>query len=333
MSLSSIQTVVFFVIYLAIIRLTTSIFNREDYHDVDLSSCQSVFNYSPSALENNLIYKLPRNHSAYSEPANMVDISLLIASKKGYVSTEEHSYIHWNNVRYFARNNVAVTVPAKSMFSNIMDHARKREDTGCFNKCDKLPPKDPTTNMVDNTNLGLTHGDLIDTMANAVRVLVMRDPYDRLLSAYYNSFEHPGIYVGNCCQVRNGACADNPDGSKHYRSCSLKEFVIQIGKDISNDHVKPQVDASRFGVIYYHHIIRVSTIKDVECLFALIGEKYEGGHNESPNTSIDTEKKASYFDLEMTQIIREVYKDDVMLWKMIQSFPGATRSVMNYLGH
>lgn len=308
-------------------------FNREAYRNVNTSSCSSVVSYNPSQQESSLIYKLPRNNTAYNRPADLIDISGLMAYEKGYSSSPDLSYLNWYHMRYFADNNVAVTVPAKSMFSNIMDHARRRVDTGCFNKCDKLPPKNPKVEKVDNTKLGLTQGDLIDTIVNAKRVLVMRDPFDRLLSAYYNSFEHPGIYVGNCCQVKDGACADNKDGRKNYKSCSLKEFVLQIGRDTSNDHVQPQIDSSHYGMIYYHYIIRVSSLADVECLFALIGEQYEGGHNESPNTSIDVKEKAAYFDQEMAQVIRRVYSHDILLWKVIQSLPGATPSVMNYIAY
>lgn len=320
------------VINLTLIRYVFG-FNSKAYHNVTLESCNSVITYTPSEKENNLIYKLPRNHSAYDAPAEIIVVPGITVHNKGYSSSPDLSHINWYHVRYFANNNLAVTVPAKSMFSNIMDLSRRREDAQCYNKCDKLPPKDPVTKKLDNPSLALTHGDLIDTIVNAKRVLVMRDPFDRLLSAYYNSFEHPGIYAGNCCQVKKGTCADNVDGKKEYKSCSLKEFIIQLSRDASNDHMRSQIEASHFDVIYYHHIIRVSTMSDVECLFALLGEKYEGGHNESPNSSIDVAQKAGYFDLEMVEIMRTIYRNDILLWKLIQSFPGAKPSVMNYLSY
>jgi len=156
----------------------------------------------------------------------------------------------------------------------------------------------------------------------ASRVAIFRDPFDRSLSAYYNSLDHPGINAGRC---------DNAS------VCSFGEWVDEIKVDgqFTNSHLIDQVSHTMFRNIHYHYVYRLSSSSDMDCFFSLINASDENvqdlSKNPSKNSDLSLVVKAKHFTPAILEKFKIIYSEDIVLWKALQRLPGAKNGLMEIL--
>lgn len=229
-----------------------------------------------------------------------------------------HSYIPWDFTLYFRNPNIAVVNPAKNMFSVMHLIARERNDTACPNGQGSRPGR----NVCD----GNGEGDevRIQEIEHATRILTIRDPFDRILSAYSYAKSELGypINVGGKCP--------------HASVCTFKDWLREVKTHVetlqssANIHVRTQVSSSRLEYVRYHYLIRIGAHMDIYCLFLLLGENFFE-MNMSSNFEVSLEDKAKLFDDEMIEIVRSVYAEDIVLWMMAERTNGLSSSLMDLL--
>ena len=193
---------------------------------------------------------------------------------------------------YSPTTEVMVFAPTKVMHTTIADLLHQHclraigEDK---RKCNFDPRKDRIK--------------LSKLLVNATRVLVMRDPFDRALSAYINSKDTPFIRVGKsrCTSV----------------TCTFGQWVTELKRQglQCNEHFWGQMHSASFAKMNYDYIIRFGVFEDMSCLFQLLNST-ERHINKSENNMLSMQKKIDYFTPEITRTLTELYLEDIMVWKM-----------------
>ena len=240
-----------------------------------------------------------------------------------------NTVINWRYSHFFMNEQITVATSAKAMFSNMHDKI-KEIYPGQIELFANFSARDDPGNVRKYVN----------HIANSTRVVLLRDPFDRLLSAFSNSKVHPGISVGYCCNNEKidehfttpFSCVimDEVKGPMH--PCGLKEFVLEMNKyGLSNSHLAPQYESVNYAQMSYHYVLRINSKADEKCLWELLDMKPDGDHNQSPNHNMELANKAKLFDDEMIEILNRLYEVDIMLWKTVKMFPGAEPSVFDYL--
>jgi len=109
------------------------------------------------------------------------------------------------------------------------------------------------------------HGDLFSQCAaasasfaaqqaavdNLTRVVFLRDPLERAISAYRNSIENQFVYVQHC---------------NSRRQCSFDEWVQALAFNVTatfdNPHFRPQSEIAQLDQMHYHYYLRMSSPLD-----------------------------------------------------------------------
>lgn len=243
--------------------------------------------------------------------------------------TANNNHLYINHVTgYFPKPNVAVVASLKSMYtalasaiyhiSNDLKCPYTRTPTGHI-------PYDYLGTAHENICPGFFRGTtaeqekvLAEKFANATRVLIFRDPFDRALSAYFNSNQQLGINAGNC---------DNAT------VCSFDQWVTQIRHHgiIKNRHFYRQVDESLYTSVDYHYVLRMTSDKDVDCFRNLIQANAIYMSNPSINSELPYATKAKYFTANVVSMLLDIYGSDVSVWKTLQRLPHSKDGLMEYL--
>jgi len=165
--------------------------------------------------------------------------------------------------------------------------------------------------------------EMDEMFLDASRVAIFRDPFDRSLSAYYNSLDHSAINAGRC---------DNAS------VCSFGEWVDEIKVDgrFTNSHLIDQVSHTMFKNIHYHYVYRLSSSSDMDCFFSLINVSDEtvqelALRNPSKNSDLSLVEKAKHFTPTILEKFKIIYSEDIVLWKSLQRLPGAKNGLMEIL--
>jgi hypothetical protein len=161
--------------------------------------------------------------------------------------------------------------------------------------CDVLLPRSDS----------ITHKD-----HNITWVVLVRDPFDKILSSYQNSFNNTAIDNGYC---------------NYLTKCTFDEWMSQIDygfQDVQepyNVHLRTQTDMSGVGVYKsYDHIIRIDNEKDMDFLWDLLRADKNIPHaNPSANSNSDLDKKIEYFSLMNTAIALNHYYRDIVMWERV----------------
>jgi hypothetical protein len=143
------------------------------------------------------------------------------------------------------------------------------------------------------------------------RFVVMRDPFDRLVSAYYNSATNRFIFVGRC---------------KTPKDCTFAEFVAALalekrkrGNLNFNEHFMLQVDIAQFHSMHYHYILRMSCAKHLECIYkGLLNTTQVHANKSARPTSEQAASKESMFTPDVLRTVLELYQRDLDMWKLTE---------------
>lgn len=142
-------------------------------------------------------------------------------------------------------------------------------------------------------------------LTELTRFVIIRDPFDRLVSAYHNSATNQYIHAGRCTSAQN---------------CSFAEFVQAIamkarrsgGSLDFNEHFKLQVDIAAFSSMRYHHVFRMTCPRHVECIYRGLLNSSQVHLNRSPQRVATFEK---LFTSDVLRTFMSLYRRDVDLWR------------------
>jgi hypothetical protein len=161
-----------------------------------------------------------------------------------------------------------------------------------------------------------------ENITRMTRFFVLRDPFERLLSAYHNSATNEFIHVGRCITPKD---------------CTFEEFVnelarhkLEAGNLDFNEHFKPQVEIARFASMHYHYVFRMSCRAHVDCIYrGLLGtslvqlnarEKctptaHRACSAPKPTRKADVIRAEDQFPPHVVRAFMTMYKEDVDVWK------------------
>jgi hypothetical protein len=141
-------------------------------------------------------------------------------------------------------------------------------------------------------------------VANMTRVVFLRDPFDRTLSAYRNSNENRWISVPGCSS---------------RDECTFEKWVDIIAKDpkraFRNNHTRPQVDIAQFDKMHYHYYLRVSSEIDQRFFWNDLVQSGPYHSNSASDASATVEEKMKTIKNETLHKIAQVYKQDMIMWE------------------
>jgi hypothetical protein len=127
------------------------------------------------------------------------------------------------------------------------------------------------------------------------RVLIVRDPFERALSAYANSVTNPFIETQHC---------------KSSAVCTFDEWVNDLPTAMgSNEHFMSQTSVAQFSDMHYHYILRLSSPVDQDFFWnGLLKNKKNAGDVVDGSTTTTAKKKANVSSKNTTGTIRDTYR-------------------------
>jgi len=147
---------------------------------------------------------------------------------------------------------------------------------------------------------------------NYTTILILRDPFERALSAYHNSGTNPHIYTQHC---------------KSFKDCTFDRWVDDIVDQLKpkvppkrtnefggNEHFLPQTRIAQLDEMNYHYLLRMSSRQDLDFFFGLLGldsipEKKNKSKNSNKRTDMPNNRTMSK--------LASVYKEDLILWQSL----------------
>jgi hypothetical protein len=193
-------------------------------------------------------------------------------------------------LQYEPNLNVVVFAPAKALFStthHILGNCHQRATNNCLLSTDKAERR--------------------QRLMKATRIMIIRDPFDRALSAYFNSVNNTYIRVGVRCTAK---------------TCSFLEWMrhLKNGGIYVNEHFWSQVRDSYFAQMHYDYVIRFGVKKDMECLYELLNATTRKHSNPSSNSELSLSEKLKLYTPEIVSIMVELYQLDLSVWRMAKMF-------------
>jgi len=171
--------------------------------------------------------------------------------------------------------------------------------------------KNPNCHEGRSRNNGINEMTDISTMT---RVVVVRDPFERVISAYENAPENRFIYLPKC------------RGGQGYHTCSLWDWVNVIANQteeaMRNEHIKPQTRIAQFDKVHYHYVLRMSSQIDQDFFWKdLLQSKpigTDGKINSKRENSIEAVKeKFDSVTNDTLHLIAELYGEDLAMWAQV----------------
>ena len=145
-------------------------------------------------------------------------------------------------------------------------------------------------------------------LSNMTRLVVFRDPFERLYSAYTNSDTIPDISLQHC----------------HNKSmCTFEEWVVEMTTEPShffrNEHFKPQKEVSQIDAMHYHYFLRLSSKVDQEFFWNTLvqSDKVLNQNQSDKKTNLTTIEVFKTFPRSTLDRIATMYEKDLLLWEQI----------------
>lgn len=215
----------------------------------------------------------------------------------------DRAQVPWFNIIVSKKRKVAVTGIAKAMISSVRAIAnREAAASGCkASRCAEARMNRSLQSEIE--------------ISAYTRAVMLRDPFERLASAYFDSADNPYIAVGAC---------------PSSRACSLDKFVSELWHNWEsarrNEHFTPQAEHARMGAMRYHYVLRMSSAADIACLLeGLLGGSRDTHANQSPGgggsggSARDRRDKlralAGNFTPRAVERAARLYERDVALWR------------------
>lgn len=146
-------------------------------------------------------------------------------------------------------------------------------------------------------------------VSNMTRVVILRDPFERALSAYQNAATNKWISVPGC---------------QGPQQCSFDVWVTRIyryrQRAFRNNHTRPQAQIAQVDRMHYHYYLRMSSPVDQEFFWhELVGQ---GPHwsNPSTNTTHSIRDIMNGIQNETLHRLAQIYHEDLILWERLLQF-------------
>jgi hypothetical protein len=142
-----------------------------------------------------------------------------------------------------------------------------------------------------------------------IRVAFVRDPFERALSAYENSYRNRFIHINRC---------------QNMIVCTFSEWVSELGKNATstfeNEHFLPQVNILQLDQMRYDYIFRLSSPGDQHFFWSILCERHDSlkvniAHHDTNETAVF--KGLEHFTPETFEILAKLYAKDLVLWKKV----------------
>jgi hypothetical protein len=187
------------------------------------------------------------------------------------------------------KKNVAVTIIPKVMCTSIR-HSLSMFDCGDTSRCSEA-----------RKNSKIKHLDV----SNMTRVLFIRDPFERALSAYTNSDINKYISIGRCTSTAH---------------CTFGQWVEAIANNtkiaFENEHFNPQVNIAQMDKMHYNYHLRMSSAVDQEFFWNnLLGMTKSFKKNKSLKNNITLSDKFKSVHLDTFEKLALIYDADLKLWE------------------
>eukprot|EP00544_Gedaniella_sp_CCMP2646_P000414 CAMPEP_0202510266 /NCGR_PEP_ID=MMETSP1361-20130828/53204_1 /ASSEMBLY_ACC=CAM_ASM_000849 /TAXON_ID=210615 /ORGANISM="Staurosira complex sp., Strain CCMP2646" /LENGTH=647 /DNA_ID=CAMNT_0049144525 /DNA_START=92 /DNA_END=2034 /DNA_ORIENTATION=+ len=141
------------------------------------------------------------------------------------------------------------------------------------------------------------------------RVAFVRDPFERALSAYENSYRNRFIHINRC---------------HNMIVCTFSEWVSELGKNATstfeNEHFLPQVNILQLDQMRYDYIFRLSSPGDQHFFWSILCERHDSikvniAHHDTNETAMF--KGLEHLTPETFEILAKLYAKDLVLWKKV----------------
>eukprot|EP00526_Cylindrotheca_closterium_P016319 CAMPEP_0113620190 /NCGR_PEP_ID=MMETSP0017_2-20120614/10278_1 /TAXON_ID=2856 /ORGANISM="Cylindrotheca closterium" /LENGTH=330 /DNA_ID=CAMNT_0000529829 /DNA_START=97 /DNA_END=1089 /DNA_ORIENTATION=+ /assembly_acc=CAM_ASM_000147 len=160
-------------------------------------------------------------------------------------------------------------------------------------------------------------------LTNYTRVILFRDPFERLYSAYSNSDANMYIDLNVC---------------KNTTQCTFREWVEEMYKNVNrafkNEHFQLQKTIAQFPLMHYHYYLRFSSKVDINFFWSSLlksdSVRLNSSHRrrllrllglgQQSSRALKTSKAMeAYRDLDMGTIdmVATIYKEDLELWRWL----------------
>lgn len=227
---------------------------------------------------------------------------------------------HWLIVS--PKLNLAVTFIPKNMCSAIKKAMNTIE-------CHGVP--NPNCAEARKNRYWREHLLLLNSMT---RVLWIRDPFERALSAYQNSQRNLNIFTPTCPSLVNCTFAEWVDDLYHHQMSSWRK--IPGNKRSGNEHFYSQVGIAQLDHVHYHYILRLSSPIDQDFFWkVLLRGAVEpqilnpSNHNTTEDAKLHAQRTYDTLSTQTLEKLYNLYRDDFDLWDTLlhrgtRRIPGET---------
>eukprot|EP00977_Amphora_coffeiformis_P019730 scaffold7415_cov170-Amphora_coffeaeformis.AAC.5 len=152
---------------------------------------------------------------------------------------------------------------------------------------------------------------------NMIRVVFLRDPFERVLSAYYNSDTNRYIKIPKC-------------GSWKKPGCTIEKWVSYLYNQkksaFRNEHFRSQAKIAQFTKMHYNYIFRMSSSIDQDFFWhdlvkskpLVLNQRINSMSTPANTTALQDKVKQKFNNIPDHTILQmlTVYKEDFKLWEM-----------------
>lgn len=217
---------------------------------------------------------------------------LCISKSASTETVADMSLFPWYWSMYSTVHNIIIVAPAKAMHTTIRNVLNHKECSADTPHCSEVKKNRDKFNDLFKLHIYNT----------ATRVLIIRDPFERALSAYMNSIRNPYINVGSICVSS--------------MECTFEEWIQAINQlgAACNEHFYSITNISNYNMIKYHYVIVMNNKSERLFLWNMLNETIDNQFNISPNNQQDIQTKLSYFTPNVIKLLKLLYNDDILLY-------------------
>lgn len=160
-----------------------------------------------------------------------------------------------------------------------------------------------------------------------IRVLTLRDPFDRALSTYYNSETNMHIHLSTSTEQfkEHGLATPMKLRCKNPGHCSFDESVQLLNYSwkfkgssfLKNEHFYPQVQQNKYAHFHYDYVIPFTCDECKGCLPTLLRLNQVQANistNPSKNSKLLMREKLAHFNPTIIRTLARWYAEDIALW-------------------